>query len=103
MLADVPQFLHGQLTTPPMPQVDMTGQTVIITGASSGLGASYSGGVIGCCKTTSTEISCKVVTAVEMHHNRTRMSVPDQRGEGKSRDVAIIRTLIRHQSLSHRL
>lgn len=32
------QFFRGQFSTPPMPQVDMTGQTVIVTGANSGLG-----------------------------------------------------------------
>lgn len=32
------QFLRGQFSTPPMPQVDLTGQTILITGANSGLG-----------------------------------------------------------------
>ncbi|KIX03755.1 uncharacterized protein Z518_07308 [Rhinocladiella mackenziei CBS 650.93] len=32
------QFLRGQFSTPPMPQVDLTGRTILITGANSGLG-----------------------------------------------------------------
>jgi len=32
------QFLHGQLSTPPTPNVDLTGRTVLVTGANSGLG-----------------------------------------------------------------
>ncbi|EXJ90907.1 hypothetical protein A1O1_04013 [Capronia coronata CBS 617.96] len=32
------RFLHGQLSTPPMPAVDLTGRTILVTGANSGLG-----------------------------------------------------------------
>lgn len=32
------QFLRGQFTTPAMPQADLTGRTIIVTGGNSGLG-----------------------------------------------------------------
>ncbi|KEF52195.1 uncharacterized protein A1O9_11822 [Exophiala aquamarina CBS 119918] len=32
------QFLKGQIRTPPMPEVDLTGRTILVTGANSGLG-----------------------------------------------------------------
>ncbi|KIX98477.1 uncharacterized protein Z520_05778 [Fonsecaea multimorphosa CBS 102226] len=32
------QFIRGQLSTPPLPQVDLTGRTILLTGANSGLG-----------------------------------------------------------------
>ncbi|KIW29636.1 uncharacterized protein PV07_05439 [Cladophialophora immunda] len=32
------QFIRGQLSTPPIPQVDLTGRTILVTGANSGLG-----------------------------------------------------------------
>jgi NAD(P)-dependent dehydrogenase (short-subunit alcohol dehydrogenase family) len=32
------QFVRGQVTTPPMPQVDLAGRTFLVTGANSGLG-----------------------------------------------------------------
>jgi retinol dehydrogenase 12 len=35
----IPQFLHGQLfQTPTLPKTDLTGQTIIVTGANTGLG-----------------------------------------------------------------
>ncbi|KIV82841.1 hypothetical protein PV11_04914 [Exophiala sideris] len=34
----VTQFLRGQVTTPPLPTVDCTGRTILVTGANSGLG-----------------------------------------------------------------
>lgn len=34
----ITQFLRGQLSTPPQPDVDFSGRTVIVTGANSGLG-----------------------------------------------------------------
>jgi retinol dehydrogenase-12 len=38
-MSGVPQFLRGQLLqTPTLPQADLTGQTIIVTGANSGLG-----------------------------------------------------------------
>ena len=32
------QFVRGQLSTPPMPRVDLSGRTILVTGANSGLG-----------------------------------------------------------------
>ncbi|KAJ9614112.1 hypothetical protein H2200_002248 [Cladophialophora chaetospira] len=32
------QFFRGQITTPPMPREDLTGRTILVTGANSGLG-----------------------------------------------------------------
>ncbi|KAH0841731.1 hypothetical protein AYO21_01038 [Fonsecaea monophora] len=32
------QFIRGQLSTPQLPQVDLTGRTILVTGANSGLG-----------------------------------------------------------------
>ncbi|ETI19424.1 hypothetical protein G647_09258 [Cladophialophora carrionii CBS 160.54] len=32
------QFLRGQFSTPPMPQVDLTGRCMLVTGANTGLG-----------------------------------------------------------------
>lgn len=32
------QFVRGQFSTPPIPKVDLTGRTILITGANSGLG-----------------------------------------------------------------
>jgi len=37
--SDLLQYLKGQiLETPPLPVVDLRGQTIVITGANSGLG-----------------------------------------------------------------
>ncbi|OAP61835.1 hypothetical protein AYL99_04038 [Fonsecaea erecta] len=32
------QFIRGQLSTPPLPRVDLSGRTILVTGANSGLG-----------------------------------------------------------------
>lgn len=37
-MSGIPQFLRGQFSTPPMPQSDLTGRTIIVTGGNSGLG-----------------------------------------------------------------
>ncbi|EXJ75800.1 uncharacterized protein A1O5_00307 [Cladophialophora psammophila CBS 110553] len=37
-MSGVGQFIRGQLSTPPKPQVDLTGRTILVTGANSGLG-----------------------------------------------------------------
>lgn len=81
----VGQFLKGQIRTPPMPEVDLTGRTILVTGANSGLGLeaaklliqlNCSTIVLACRSLAKGEATQEVLKTVSSGNDRTPTIIP---------------------------
>ena len=79
------QFLRGQLKTPPMPTDDLTGRTILVTGANSGLGLeaaklliklNCSTIVIACRDATKGDATKDVLRAFSNQHGKKSTIIP---------------------------